>query len=164
MNTLREKCLAQTELGVYEREVNDMNVNEILRQYAEGDRNSNLLSLSETNRVRASLSAEKPEREKLSAENLDGATTLDPALLLIPIFFLAMSGVIIFHKLKSLHQSHKDNSLHQLPCHNCRYFSNNNYFKCAVHPSTVLTEEAMNCRDYHPQDRKTFWFDGNKKN
>ncbi|AFY96933.1 hypothetical protein [Chamaesiphon minutus] len=34
------------------------------------------------------------------------------------------------------------------PCHRCRYFSNNHYLKCALHPETALTEQAVDCRDY----------------
>ncbi len=36
----------------------------------------------------------------------------------------------------------------QSPCTNCRFFDNNHYLKCAVHPELVLTKEALNCSDY----------------
>ncbi len=36
----------------------------------------------------------------------------------------------------------------QIPCRNCKFFANNQYLKCAVHPSTVLTKQAANCSDY----------------
>ena len=39
-----------------------------------------------------------------------------------------------------------------VPCRNCRFFANNQYLKCAVHPSTVLTAQATNCSDYCYQD------------
>ena len=39
-------------------------------------------------------------------------------------------------------------SLHKLPCKNCRFYSNNHYLKCAVNPSIVLTDEAINCYEY----------------
>ncbi|HAX75286.1 MAG TPA: hypothetical protein DCY88_05485 [Cyanobacteria bacterium UBA11372] len=42
----------------------------------------------------------------------------------------------------------------QVPCKNCRYFSGNFYLKCAVHPQTVLTKEAINCADYSSVDEK----------
>lgn len=41
----------------------------------------------------------------------------------------------------------------QSPCRKCRFFSNNLYLKCAVHPITVLTKEANECPDYNPQNR-----------
>ncbi len=45
-------------------------------------------------------------------------------------------------------------SLHKVPCKNCQYYTNNNYIKCAVQPSIVLTEEAKNCSDYSPHQGK----------
>jgi uncharacterized membrane protein YhaH (DUF805 family) len=38
--------------------------------------------------------------------------------------------------------------LHKIPCSNCQYFSCNYVLKCTVHPSTALTESAIDCRDY----------------
>jgi hypothetical protein len=35
-------------------------------------------------------------------------------------------------------------------CHRCRYFSDNSYLKCALHPVTALTEQAVDCADYCP--------------
>ncbi|MGB7441512.1 MAG: hypothetical protein WA919_10620 [Coleofasciculaceae cyanobacterium] len=40
----------------------------------------------------------------------------------------------------------------QIPCYNCRFFNNNAYLKCAVHPSTVLSIVAKNCPDYWSVD------------
>ncbi|MCP2727380.1 hypothetical protein [Limnofasciculus baicalensis] len=39
-------------------------------------------------------------------------------------------------------------SRHKILCHRCRYFSNNAYLKCALHPVTVLTKQVVNCSDY----------------
>ena len=37
----------------------------------------------------------------------------------------------------------------QVPCKDCRYFAaKNQYLKCAVRPSEVLTAQAENCSDY----------------
>lgn len=46
------------------------------------------------------------------------------------------------------------NSVHQLPCKNCRFYSNNHYLKCAVQPSIVMTDEAKNCSEYSPKSDK----------
>jgi hypothetical protein len=35
-------------------------------------------------------------------------------------------------------------------CPGCEYFNSNLYLKCAIHPSTVLTEQAIDCADYCP--------------
>jgi hypothetical protein len=35
-----------------------------------------------------------------------------------------------------------------VPCSRCHYFSSNSYVHCAIHPSKVLTAEAIDCCDY----------------
>ena len=37
----------------------------------------------------------------------------------------------------------------QIQCYDCHYFSPNPYLKCSLHPDTVMTERAVDCRDYH---------------
>lgn len=41
------------------------------------------------------------------------------------------------------------------PCRECRFFQNNTYLNCAVHPTRVLTEEAYDCSDYFSTKNKT---------
>jgi hypothetical protein len=36
------------------------------------------------------------------------------------------------------------------PCRNCRFFTSNRYLWCTVHPSIVLTQQAIDCADYSP--------------
>ncbi|WP_026082848.1 hypothetical protein [Mastigocladopsis repens] len=40
--------------------------------------------------------------------------------------------------------------MHQIPCSNCQYFTNDYRLKCTVRPSIANTEEAINCMDYQP--------------
>lgn len=40
---------------------------------------------------------------------------------------------------------------HKIPCSRCRFFKNNSYLKCAIHPCTVFTSEAINCPDYESE-------------
>jgi hypothetical protein len=35
-------------------------------------------------------------------------------------------------------------------CHSCKYFHNNLYLNCTLHPSSVMTERAVDCKDYCP--------------
>lgn len=37
---------------------------------------------------------------------------------------------------------------HKIPCRSCRYFAYNPYLNCAIHPSLVLTNQAIDCPDY----------------
>jgi hypothetical protein len=36
------------------------------------------------------------------------------------------------------------------PCQRCQYFYPNTSLKCAIHPSTVMTEASDDCNDYWP--------------
>lgn len=38
--------------------------------------------------------------------------------------------------------------MHQIPCSNCQFFTNDYRLKCTVNPSVANTERAINCCDY----------------
>ncbi len=44
------------------------------------------------------------------------------------------------------------NHFQQVPCKNCRFFTNNHYLKCAVYPAVALTKQALNCSDFWYQE------------
>lgn len=76
-------------------------------------------------------------------------------LLLSPIFLMfvwAMTKFILgSNARKSPHNGKVSSSTsHEVPCRNCQFFKDNHYLNCAVHPSTVLTKQALNCADYLP--------------
>lgn len=80
-------------------------------------------------------------------------------LLLSSAFFLAASWVLVLLArldwLKALEsRTNPVKKYHQSPCSNCKFFKNNPYLKCAVNPTSVLTEEAKNCPDYSPSERR----------
>jgi hypothetical protein len=75
--------------------------------------------------------------------------------LLVPICFVAAWTVIILFAY-SLWAAARDGvstakQMHQIPCANCQFFTNNYRLKCTVHPSIASTEEAINCCDYQPK-------------
>ncbi|MGK7959817.1 hypothetical protein [Crocosphaera sp.] len=39
--------------------------------------------------------------------------------------------------------------MHQIPCSDCQYFTNDYRLKCPVNPFQANTESAINCQDYH---------------
>jgi hypothetical protein len=45
--------------------------------------------------------------------------------------------------------------MHKIPCSSCSYFENNYHLRCAVNPSAVLSESAINCLDYCPKQITT---------
>lgn len=71
-----------------------------------------------------------------------------PSICLIIVWavavFIFLPGVWKFILNRKLTSNHRL----EVPCRNCEYFQHNDYLNCAVHPSVVLTEQALNCSDY----------------
>ncbi len=42
--------------------------------------------------------------------------------------------------------------MHQIPCSNCQYFSNDYRLKCSVNPFQANTDAAINCKDYQMRE------------
>lgn len=87
----------------------------------------------------------------------DSDAAFNASLVLFSIFTITLlsSGVNFFKKArvqkKSDSQLSKLQSFQKIPCSKCRYFNSNPYLKCAVNPSVVLKDEAINCPEYHPK-------------
>lgn len=99
----------------------------------------NKIALSETQ-----LTEDRIEQVSSRTANLDDR-------LLMWIFLLLLVAHQIFSISKYL-KSNRRSGIHnfsQVPCKDCRYFAaKNQYLKCAVRPSEVLTAQAENCSDY----------------
>ncbi|MEH1932917.1 MAG: hypothetical protein V7L14_04155 [Nostoc sp.] len=86
-------------------------------------------------------------------------TIPDIAISLSPVGFIIcwIGFFIILPKLRAFLDEKmvfSINTLHKVPCKNCRFYSNNHYLKCAANPSIVLTKEAINCSEYSPSNQK----------
>ncbi len=72
--------------------------------------------------------------------------------ILVPLCFVAAWGIIVltvWNLVAATRDSVKRAKvMHQIPCADCRYFTNNHLLKCPLHPKTALSEEAINCGDY----------------
>ncbi len=79
-------------------------------------------------------------------------TVLEPVL--VPICSMLAWGIVILTgwNLVSATRAglHNAQKMHQIPCANCRFFTNSYHLKCTIHPTTALSEDAINCRDYEP--------------
>lgn len=99
------------------------------------------------------------ESQQEYSQQHEGLNISDLAIALSPLSFVFIWAffLFIFHKIRA-HADNKIafsiNGLHQVPCKNCQFFSNNHYLKCAVKPDVVLTEEAINCAEYCPKKGK----------
>jgi hypothetical protein len=45
-------------------------------------------------------------------------------------------------------------NIYGIKCDRCQYVDYNPHLKCAIHPSKVLTHEAVHCQDYQPSNEK----------
>jgi hypothetical protein len=61
--------------------------------------------------------------------------------------FVLMLGWTMFSAIRDT--SKKAQTMHQIPCSNCQYFTNDYRLKCTVNPHYANTEGAINCKDYH---------------
>lgn len=117
-----------------------MSTNLILQKKLSTDTNFHQLTRSEV------------KQEQAQTNNLN---VPDIVVSLAPVGLL-FSWIIFFIALQKIRRSldnkivFKINTIHKVPCKNCQFYSNNNYLKCAVQPSIVLTEEAKNCSEYSP--------------
>lgn len=71
---------------------------------------------------------------------------------LVPFCFLC-AWAIAFSVIWSIWAAVRDSvqnakQMHQIPCANCRFFTNNYFLKCPVHPTEALSEAAINCIDF----------------
>ena len=81
--------------------------------------------------------------------------------LIVPISFIVAWTVVILVVL-SLWTTARDTvtiakQMHQIPCTNCQFFTDDYRLKCTVHPSSANTEEAINCIDYQPKTNP-YWY------
>jgi hypothetical protein len=79
------------------------------------------------------------------------------ALIITGAIAIGMMIYIIGHKRHDhwRRKSHKNPHLKSyllIPCCNCYFYKDNRYLRCAVHPSTVLTQQAIDCLDYQPRE------------
>lgn len=68
------------------------------------------------------------------------------------ICFVCTWAMIIFAFSRSIQtlKAGRDHlaSLHEIPCSQCQYFTQNYSLKCTVHPYEALTQDAINCLDF----------------
>ena len=78
------------------------------------------------------------------------------AVLLAFVCFIAIFGAVVFTVFTFYKDEGKTEKIggvdsFEAPCQNCRFFNKNQHLRCTVHPSTVMTEQAFSCPDYHPE-------------
>lgn len=78
--------------------------------------------------------------------------TLQPVLVPLCFFltwtFIFLLGWTIWSAIRETVAKAKQ--MHEIPCANCRFFTNNHHLKCTVQPYIASTEKAIDCPDYRP--------------
>ena len=59
------------------------------------------------------------------------------------------------HRRKNFHKNTFHQSYLPIPCRHCRFYKDNRYLRCAKHPTTVLTKQAIDCLDYQPHESRS---------
>jgi hypothetical protein len=87
----------------------------------------------------------------LSHQRIEIFSKLDAAtLILLGLVVVIAIAVAIYDLIpKQIQHFFSLNLRYKVPCYQCRYFSPNPFIQCALHPSEVLKESAIDCRDYH---------------
>jgi hypothetical protein len=102
------------------------------------------------------LSEKQPSQLTETPVFLHESPATDVGMWVISIDVAVILAILIFPFLQELSRF-KMNSIpfvraSRIPCRNCRFLSNSSYLKCAVHPTSALTEEAIACPDYRPRN------------
>jgi hypothetical protein len=103
------------------------------------------------------IQPETPIDDTIANPALTGTQVLSIGLLGVGVIGMALLLRVIALKLSTEHKQVIETLKYtdKVPCRNCQFFSNNSYLKCAVHPSTVLKDTAIDCSDYCPKTSNT---------
>ena len=82
-------------------------------------------------------------------------------ILLIPFSFVIVAWALVFLSRLEFWKSVGNRvatpkPCRKSPCLECRFYQNNPYLKCAVHPDKALSTEAKDCPDYWSRKQDKF--------
>ena len=99
----------------------------------------NLIALSETQPIKGKLEDSSLQIDDVNTNSL---------ILILSILLAILRLFWVLSKFKLTDKRLSIQRFTQIPCRDCRFLANNQYLNCAVHPSKVLTAQAVNCTDY----------------
>jgi len=82
-------------------------------------------------------------------ENSNKAAKPDASTCFVLVMTLLFTYIIISAR-KEKRKIKASQLAEHIPCQNCQFFHESRYLKCAVQPKVVLTQQAIECPDYHP--------------
>ena len=88
----------------------------------------------------------------LSQRELETSPKLDAILPIFMIFGICAAIAIstTAYIFRGWQQEQIIKSKNSIICDGCKYYNNNHYLQCALRPTTVMTEQSINCEDYSP--------------
>lgn len=73
-----------------------------------------------------------------------------------PFYFVSawlLLILLVVNLLKAISETwRRSQQMHEIPCSNCQYFTNDHRLKCTVQPNLANTDDAVNCPDFLPQE------------
>ncbi len=121
-----------------------MDSNKIIEQYLAVDNN-----VTPTNQIDVKGEQQKP-LETLASDSIMFWGIAGFITCWLAIFFMLSKRLRATRKQPPINIQ----ILHQIPCKRCKFYSNDPHLKCAVNPSVVLTEKAIDCSDYCAKENK----------
>ena len=132
------------------KEMQQRQPREFFKSYPTQKSNSN--SNQHTHLLEVSSNQAAPSKPIIPADG----NWLFPAGLLVITWAAALISKTIFLKSVCTNTKKRIKPSPKIPCLNCRFFNNDVYHRCVVHPSKALSVEAINCIDYWSLDSNKF--------
>jgi hypothetical protein len=107
-------------------------------------------------RPATSMSAQPSHPPSLDPNGDPVPSGLDPILLVMISLILSSTIALLMgtltwaYRRKTRQETSHFQRAPTSPCQRCQYFYPNTSLKCAIHPSTVMTEASDDCSDYWP--------------
>ncbi|NJL63422.1 MAG: hypothetical protein HC903_18320 [Methylacidiphilales bacterium] len=119
---------------------------ETQRQYPTVENNTDYSRDSNQKLIHVYTNTGTFEQNNFNSAKPESSAIADNVLFIIPVLFILTSTAIVVHRLNQTKQVN-------IPCKKCKFYSNNNFLKCAVNPTDVMTTKAVECRENLPKER-----------
>lgn len=88
------------------------------------------------------------DRQRIEDTAADSAFAIFSSIAILTAIAVSTCAFVSRERQKSYSQKSCQN-----PCNSCEYFDGNHYLNCAIHPTTVRTDAAIDCIDYCPNSQ-----------
>ncbi len=107
-----------------------------------------------TPKLLLAISLQYPQQSQPIARNAKSIDFFDFVTLLMVCSTIVLLTATCNYLSKVIRPPIKSSETDKLPCRSCQYFNSNYHLKCAVRPTDVMTDRALECRDYETIDSR----------